>query len=54
MADLVKQDKRRETRLDAMAGTDELDNKELVSMMNREAIGVVPEPEDILDESGGP
>jgi hypothetical protein len=52
MAELVKQDKRREAGLDAMAEADELDNKELVSTMQREAIGVGPDPEDILDEGG--
>jgi hypothetical protein len=36
MAELVKQDKRREAGLDAMMETDKLDNKELVSMMKRE------------------
>jgi hypothetical protein len=50
MAELLKQDKRSEAGLDAMAETEELDNKELVSMMKTEAIGVGPEPEDILNE----
>jgi hypothetical protein len=53
MAELVKQDKRREAALDAMAEAGNLDNKELVaSTMKREAIGVGPEPEEILDEGG--
>jgi hypothetical protein len=50
MAELVKENKKRASGLDAMAETGELDNKELVSMMKRKAIGVGPEAENVFGE----
>jgi hypothetical protein len=51
MAELVKQDKRREAGLDAMVETDEFDKKDLVAMMTLEAVGVGPEQPRFLGES---
>jgi hypothetical protein len=47
---LVKQDKRKGATLEAMTEADELDNKALVATMKPMAMGVVPEPEESVDE----